>query len=483
MNSMKYDVVVIGGGVIGCAVARELSRYQVKACVVEREEDVCSGTSKANSAIVHGGFDAEPGSLKAKFNILGSQMMEELSKELDFDYKRNGSLVLCFAEEDKPALEALYEKGVKNGVKGMSIISGDEVRKREPNIEDTVVAALDVPSGGIVCPFGLTIALAENACDNGVEFQFLTEVETIEKEAEGYVLKTSKGEIHTACVVNAAGVYSDQIHNFVSEKKLHITARKGDYCLLDKEAGSLVSHTIFQLPTKMGKGVLVSPTVHGNLLTGPTATDIENKEQTATAAEELDSLMSRASLSVKGIPFRQVITSFAGLRAHEDGDDFVIGEISDAPGFFDAAGIESPGLSSAPAIGQWLAEKVAEKLNAKQKEDWNGTRKGIVRPELLSKEERAELIRKNPAYGTIICRCESVSEGEIVDAITRTLGAKSLDGIKRRVRQGMGRCQAGFCTPRTMEILSRELGIRMEEVCKNAPGSEMLPVRNKGERS
>lgn len=474
MNSMKYDVVVIGGGVIGCAVARELSRYQVKACVVEREEDVCSGTSKANSAIVHGGFDAEPGSLKAKFNILGSQMMEELSKELDFDYKRNGSLVLCFAEEDKPALEALYEKGVKNGVKGMSIISGDEVRKREPNIEDTVVAALDVPSGGIVCPFGLTIALAENACDNGVEFQFLTEVETIEKEAEGYVLKTSKGEIHTACVVNAAGVYSDQIHNFVSEKKLHITARKGDYCLLDKEAGSLVSHTIFQLPTKMGKGVLVSPTVHGNLLTGPTATDIENKEQTATAAEELDSLMSRASLSVKGIPFRQVITSFAGLRAHEDGDDFVIGEISDAPGFFDAAGIESPGLSSAPAIGQWLAEKVAEKLNAKQKEDWNGTRKGIVRPELLSKEERAELIRKNPAYGTIICRCESVSEGEIVDAITRTLGAKSLDGIKRRVRQGMGRCQAGFCTPRTMEILSRELGIRMEEVCKNAPGSEML---------
>lgn len=474
MNSMKYDVVVIGGGVIGCAVARELSRYQVKACVVEREEDVCSGTSKANSAIVHGGFDAEPGSLKAKFNILGSQMMEELSKELDFDYKRNGSMVLCFAEEDKPALEALYEKGVKNGVKGMSIISGDEVRKREPNIEDTVVAALDVPSGGIVCPFGLTIALAENACDNGVEFQFLTEVETIEKEAEGYVLKTSKGEIHTACVVNAAGVYSDQIHNFVSEKKLHITARKGDYCLLDKEAGSLVSHTIFQLPTKMGKGVLVSPTVHGNLLTGPTATDIENKEQTATVAEELDSLMSRASLSVKGIPFRQVITSFAGLRAHEDGDDFVIGEISDAPGFFDAAGIESPGLSSAPAIGQWLAEKVAEKLNAKKKEDWNGTRKGIVRPELLSKEERAELIRKNPAYGTIICRCESVSEGEIVDAITRTLGAKSLDGIKRRVRQGMGRCQAGFCTPRTMEILSRELGIRMEEVCKNAPGSEML---------
>lgn len=474
MNSMKYDVVVIGGGVIGCAVARELSRYQLKTCVVEREEDVCSGTSKANSAIVHGGFDAEPGSLKAKFNIQGSRMMEELSEELDFDYKRNGSLVLCFAEEDKPALQALYEKGMQNGVEGMSVISGDEARKMEPNIEDTVVAALNVPSGGIVCPFGLTIALAENACNNGVEFCFLTEVEHIEKTAEGYRIKTNQGDIEAACVVNAAGVYADTIHNEVSEKKLHITARKGDYCLLDKEAGNLVSHTIFQLPTRMGKGVLVSPTVHGNLLTGPTATDIDDKEQTATAAEELESLMSRAVLSVKGIPFRQVITSFAGLRAHEDGDDFVIGEAEDAPGFFDAAGIESPGLSSAPAIGRWLAEKVAEKLHAAKKEDWNGRRKGIVRPELLSKEERAELIRRNPSYGTIICRCENVSEGEIVDAINRTLGAKSLDGIKRRVRQGMGRCQAGFCTPRTMEILSRELGISMEEVCKNAPGSEML---------
>lgn len=223
---MKYDVVVIGGGVIGCAVARELSRYQLKTCVVEREEDVCSGTSKANSAIVHGGFDAEPGTLKAKFNILGSRMMEDLSKELDFDYKRNGSLVLCFAEEDKPALQALYEKGVQNGVEGMSIISGDEVRKMEPNIEDTVVAALNVPSGGIVCPFGLTIALAENACDNGIEFRFLTEVENIEKTAGGYLVKTNQGEIETACVVNAAGVYADTIHNYVSREEASYHSKK-----------------------------------------------------------------------------------------------------------------------------------------------------------------------------------------------------------------------------------------------------------------
>lgn len=474
MSGMNYDVVVIGGGVIGCAVARELSRFQLKTCVLERDEDVCSGTSKANSAIVHGGFDAEPGSLKARFNVEGNRMMGQLAEELDFDFKRNGSLVLCFAEEDRPALQKLYDKGIANGVEGMSIISGDEVRSLEPNVEDTVVAALQVPSGGIVCPFGLTIALAENACENGVEFRFFTEVQNIGKTEDGYVLETSKGQITAKYVVNAAGVYADKFHNMVSEKKLHITARKGDYCLLDKEAGGIVTRTIFQLPTKMGKGVLVTPTVHGNLLTGPTAADVEDKEKTATTAEDLDSLMGRASLSVKDIPFRQVITSFAGLRAHEDGDDFIIGEAEDAEGFFDAAGIESPGLSSAPAIGVYLAELIAEKAGAGKKAGWNGKRKGIVRPELLSKEERAELIRQNPSYGTIICRCEGVSEGEIVDAITRTLGAKSLDGVKRRVRQGMGRCQAGFCTPRTMEILSRELGIPMEEICKNAPGSEML---------
>lgn len=260
----------------------------------------------------------------------------------------------------------------------------------------------------------------------------------------------------------------------VSSSKIHITPRKGDYCLLDKEAGGHVSHTIFQLPGKLGKGVLVTPTVHGNLLTGPTAVDIEDKEGNATTAEELAFVTEKSSIGVKNVPFRQVITSFSGLRAHEDGDDFIIGEAEDAPGFFDAAGIESPGLTSAPAIGVYLAELVAGKAGAAQKKDWKRERRGIVRPEKMSVEERAELIRQRPEYGTIICRCEGVSEGEIIDSIRRTLGAVSLDGVKRRVRQGMGRCQAGFCTPRTMEILSRELGITMEEVCKNAPGSNML---------
>lgn len=472
MNGFDYDVTIIGGGVTGSAIARELSRYDLRVCLVEKEEDVCSGTSKANSAIVHAGYDAATGSLKAKLNVEGNRIMGELSEELDFDFKRNGSMVLCFSEEDLPALKELCERGVANGVPDICIISGDEARKMEPNLSDEVVAAIYAPTGGIVCPFGLTIALAENACDNGVEFKFLTEVEKIETAEGGYRLITDKEEIKTRYVVNAAGVYADVFHNMVCEDKIHIVPRKGDYCLLDKEAGNFVSRTIFQLPGKYGKGILVTPTVHGNLLVGPTAADIEDKEGTATTAAELAEAMSKASKSVKNIPFRLTITSFSGLRAHEDGDDFILKESAD--GFFDAAGIESPGLSCAPAIGKYIADMVAEKAGAAEKKEFKAGRKGIVRPELLSKEEREALIRENPAYGVIVCRCEGVSEGEIVDAVTRTLGAVSLDGIKRRVRAGMGRCQAGFCTPRTMEILSRERNLSMEEICKNGPGSEML---------
>lgn len=474
MTEKIYDVIIIGGGVVGAAVARELSRYELSVCLLEKEEDVCSGTSKANSAIVHAGFDALPGTLKAKFNVLGNAMMDGLSRDLSFEFRRNGSLVLCFADEDMPKLGELYRRGLQNGVTGLQILTGDDVRKMEPNITDEVVAALWAPTGGIVCPFGLTIALAENACDNGVEFHFNTRVQQIHPCGEGYRIETD-GETYTAkMVVNAAGVYSDEIHNMVSTKKLHITPRKGDYCLLDKEAGGHVASTVFQLPGKYGKGILVSPTVHGNLLIGPTATDVDDKENTATTAAELADVTAKSAVSVKNIPYRLTITSFSGVRAHEDGDDFVIGEVSDAPGFFDAAGIESPGLSSAPAIGVYLAEQIAAKAGAAKKKDFYPKRRGFVKLSEKSPEERAALIRENPLYGVIVCRCMNVSEGEIVDAIRRTLGARSLDGIKRRVHQGMGRCQAGFCTPKTMEILSRETGIPMEKICKNRDGSEML---------
>lgn len=474
MKRENYDVVIIGGGVIGCSIARELSRYDLQVCLIEKEEDVCSGTSKANSAIVHAGHDAEPGSLKARFNVEGNRMMAELSKELDFDYKQNGTLVLCFTEEDRPVLEELYQKGKTNGVPDLQIITGEQVRELEPHASADVAAALYAPTGGIVCPFGLTIAMAENACDNGVEFQFLTEVEKIEKTTAGYCMKTSDGTVSATYIVNAAGIYSDVFHNMVSEKKIHIAPRRGEYCLLDKEAGNHVSHTIFQLPGKLGKGILVTPTVHGNLLLGPTAGNIEDKEATETTGEGLLEVLSKSGVSIKDIPTRLTITSFSGLRAHEDGDDFVIGEAEDAAGFFDAAGIESPGFSAAPAIGKYVAGLVAQKAGAGEKTAFHPVRTGIVKAASLSIEERAELIKQNPAYGSIVCRCEEVSEGEIMDAVNRTLGAVSLDGLKRRVRQGMGRCQAGFCTPRAMEILAQARNIKMEEVTKNNPASLMI---------
>ena len=474
-----YDVVIIGAGVSGAAVAREVSRYTANVLVLERCEDVCCGTSKANSAIVHAGYDAHTGSLMARLNVRGSQMMEELSKELDFPYRRNGSMVLCMAEEDRPHLQTLLERGVANGVEGLRIIEREEILRREPNVSPDVVAALDVPTGAIVCPFGLNIAMAENAAVNGVTFQFNTTVTGFTAGAEGWTVHTDKGDVTARCVVNAAGVYADQLHNMVSAKKLHITPRRGDYYLLDKAAGEVAHATLFQLPGKFGKGVLVSPTVHGNTIVGPTAIDIEDKDSTATTREGLDQVAQKAAISVPGIPLRQTITSFAGLRAHEDGGEFIIGEVSDAPGFFDCAGIESPGLSSSPAIGEMVAGLLKEKLGLSPRPDFVAKRKGIVNPQNLSFEERQALIRENPAYGRVICRCETVTEGEIVDAITRPLGARSLDGVKRRTRAGMGRCQGGFCGPRVMEIIARETGMDLSEITKCGGNSRMVVGKTK----
>ena len=471
------DVIIIGGGAVGCAVARELSAWDLDVLLLEKEEDVCSGTSKANSAIVHAGFDAKEGSLKARFNVEGSRRMPLLAKELDFAYRKNGALVLCFSEEERDKVQELYDRGISNGLSpdDLEILSGEEVRRLEPALTDEVVCALHARSGAIVCPFEMTTAFAENAAKNGVSFRFLSEVTGITAKEGGYKIETADGEVIQArYVVNAAGVYSDRIHNMVSRDHRSITPRGGDYLLMDKEVGNTVSHTIFQLPGKLGKGILVTPTVHGNLLAGPTATDTDDREDTATTAEELAEVQKRASMSVKNMPYKQVITSFSGLRAHEAGGDFVVGECPDAPGFYDALGIESPGLSAAPAIGLYLAEEIARAAGASRKEHFDGTRQGIPHVALLSDPEREALIQKDPAYGQIVCRCETVTEGEIREAIRRTPGARSMDGVKRRVRAGMGRCQGGFCTPRVMEILSEELGIPMEQVCKNRPGSELL---------
>ena len=361
----------------------------------------------------------------------------------------------------------------------LRILNREELKKMEPNISDQAYAAFYAPTAGIVCPFGMNIAMAENANANGVEFKFDTEVTDIKPIDKGWEVHTDHGVFQTRYVVNAAGVYADRFHNMVSEEKIHITPRRGDYCLLDKSAGNHVSKTIFALPGKYGKGILVAPTVHGNLLLGPTAIDIDDKEGTNTTREGLDQVIAKAEMNVKNIPLRQVITSFAGLRAHEDGNEFLIGEVEDAKGFIDCAGIESPGLTSAPAIGEMIAQILKEKMNLEEKEDFIATRKGILDPNTLSKEERIALIREKPEYGNIICRCEMVTEGEIMDAINRPLGAKSLDGVKRRTRAGMGRCQAGFCSPRTMEILARERHVSMFDITKSGGDSRIVTDHNK----
>ena len=475
-----YDVIIVGAGVSGAASARELSRCAARVCVLEKEEDVCCGTSKANSAIVHAGYDAAPGSLMAKLNVRGNALMGDLAKDLDIPFRRIGSLVVCLSEEDMPGLQALYDRGQANGVPDLRIIYHDELLQMEPNLSEETYAALYAPTAGIVCPFGLNIALAENAAMNGVEFHFDTEVQSLERrQGGGWILHTSQGSYETRLVVNAAGVYADSLHNMISSGKIHITPRRGDYCLLDKTTGSHVNHTIFPLPGKYGKGILVSPTIHGNLLLGPTAIDAADPEATNTTADGLAQVLENAGRYVKEIPYKNVITSFAGLRAHEDGHEFIIGEVPGAENFIDCAGIESPGLTSSPAIGEMVAEIVRAKLELSEKEHFISRRKGIMNPTQLPDGERQEWIRRHPAYGHIVCRCEHISEGEILDAIHRPLGARSLDGVKRRVRAGMGRCQGGFCSPRVMELLSRELDIPLEQITKRGGASTLLCGQNK----
>lgn len=471
---MDYDAVVIGGGVIGSATIRYLSLYNMKTLLVEKEEDISSGTTKANSGIVHAGYDPEPGTLKAKLNVKGAKMIKEESGKLHFDYKVNGAMVVSFSPNDDYKIDELFERGIKNGVEDMEIISGDEARRLEPNLSENITKCLYLKSSAIVCPFSLTQALSENAYENGAEFKFNTKVETIERIEDGYRIKTDNGLIITSnAVINAAGVYGDTINNMVSEKKLHITPRRGSYMLFDNETQGMFNSTIFQLPSSKGKGVLVTPTVHGNLMIGPNSVDIPDKDDTSTTAFDLDYISKEALRTSPSIPFRKVITSFSGLRAHEDSGDFIVGEVEDAPGFFNATGIESPGLSSSLSIGEMVARMVADRLGIEKKGNPVLERKAAPRPKEMSIDERNELIKSNPSYGRIVCRCEEISEGEIIDAITRPLGARSLDGVKRRVRAGMGRCQGGFCSPKVMELIEKYASIPFDEITKNSKGSNI----------
>lgn len=474
------DVLIIGTGIMGAATAYELAKYALKVKVLDKEHDVSNGTSKANSGIVHAGYDAKEGTLMAKYNVLGNSMYEELCREIDAPFKRTGSLVLAFSEEDREHLNLLYERGVKNGVPNLRIIEADEVFAMEPNVSKEVVAALYAPTAGVTGPWEVTIKLLENAAINGVEVETDSKVEKIEKLENGYkvILKDGK-EYETRVVVNAAGVYADEINNMVSSKKIKITPRAGEYYLLDKVQGKLVNNVIFQCPTKVGKGILVAPTVHGNIIVGPTATLSENKEYVGNTLAGLDAVRAAAVKSVKDINFRDNIKNFSGLRAESDQPDFIIGEVEDSPYFFNIAGTKSPGLTSAPAIGLDVAKMIVKKLGAVPKKVEHKKNRPQIHFMELSNEEKAEVIKKDPRYGRIICRCESITEGEIVDVIHRMVGAKTVDGVKKRCRPGMGRCQGGFCGPRVQEILARELNKNLDEIVQDKLGAYILTGETK----
>lgn len=475
------DVVIIGGGITGCSIARELSRYDIKITLVEKEEDVACGTSKGNSAVVHAGFDASPGTWKAKLNVAGNKLYPALCEELDVPFVLNGSLVVAVSEEEERVLEELLEKGRLNGVNNLRIIGKDELQAMEPNLSSKARAALDAPTGGLVCPYEFTIALAENANQNGVKFWLNAMVTDIEKlEDSGFLVKTSRGSLRAKYVINAAGLFADELSKIAGAEEYTITPRKGEYLVFDKQFSGLVKKTIFPTPSKISKGILVCPTVDGNIFIGPNSNNIQDKLDTSVKAPGIKEIIEGGKKLVPNLPFKNVITSFAGLRAVSNTNDFIIEASKQVKGFVNVGGIQSPGLTSAPAIAQMVKGILQDEgLILKEKPTFNPHRPMKKRFRELNNEEREQLIKQNPAYGHIICRCETVTEAEIIDAIRRPVGARSIDAVKRRTRAGMGRCQGGFCSPRVLEILARELGADQLDITKKGPGSNLLLGRIK----
>lgn len=472
-----FDVAIIGAGVIGCATAYKLSKYDLKVCVVEKENDVAMGATRANSAIIHAGYDPEPDTLMARLNVDGCEQAKVLCEKLSVPYKNIGSMVLAFSEEEVKTVKELYERGVKNGVPGIEIIDAEEVLRREPDVSDKVLCALWAPSAGVINPWEYAVAFAETAATNGTEYIFDFNVKDIEKKEDHYVITADDRTVEAKYIVNAAGVYSDAIHNMVAEPSFKIIPSKGQYYLMDKAEGAKANCTLFQCPSSVGKGVLVSPTVHGNLIVGPDATNSDNRDKVNTSGTQLDFVRNTAAKSVPNINYRNAIRNFAGMRANSDKDDFVIGVA--ASGFIDLAGIKSPGLSAAPAIADEAVKLLnSEGLSLTEKDSYVTERKHIIFKE-LSNEEKARVIKENPLYGRIICRCETITEGEIVNAIHSPIPAHTVDGIKRRCNAGMGRCQGGFCGPKVLEIIARELNIDPLEVLKDKNGSNILKSATK----
>lgn len=468
-----YDIAIIGAGITGAMAARALARYRLKICILEKEGDVAMGATRANSAIVHAGFDAKEGSEKARFNVEGSRMMEAVCRDLGVPYRRNGSLVLGFDDEDRAALEALLARGQKNGVEDLRIIEKDELRAIEPHISEAADCALYAPTGAITCPYQLCVAAVGNAMDNGAELLTDFAVSAIEKTADGFRISAGGRAVEARYVINAAGCFADAVARLAGDSFFSIHPRRGEYLLLDKTAGSLTSATVFKAPGKMGKGILVSPTVDGNLLLGPTAEDLENKDDTRVTAAGLDRVRREAAGMVENIPFGKTITAFSGLRAVGSTGDFILafGE----SGVLHAAGIESPGLTAAPAVAEHLVSLLRERgLDMEENPAYNPHRPSAHAFRDMTAAEKNAVIAKDPAYGKIVCRCESVTEGEILAALRQNPKARDLDGVKRRTRAQMGRCQGGFCMPRILELIAAEQGIRPERVTKCGGASYLL---------
>jgi len=479
-----HDIVIIGAGVAGTFIARELAGYKLNILLLDKDNDVGNETTSANSAVIHAGYDASNGTLKGKFNAPGNAMYDRVCEELDVPFNRCGSIVLGFNVKDRITIEGLYENGLKNNVPQMRIIEREEILQMEPNINPKVDCALYAPTAGIISPWELSIALAENAVDNGVQLNMETMVKDINKKDYGYKVITDKGEFDTKYVINCAGVHADVINNMVTEPYFEIHPRRGNYFVFDKEVRNKINHVIFQCPTEKGKGILVTPTVYGNVMIGPDSEFVEDKECTATDKERLEFVREASRLTTSSIPFNKVIRTFAGLRANGSSDDFIIEEAKGAKGFINVAAFESPGLSSIPAAADYVVELIKEIAgDLTKKENFNPKRRKVIRFNELSGEEKNRLIRENPAYGKVICRCEVITEAEIIDAIYRNAGARSVKAVKKRCRPGAGRCQGSFCGPRVLEILARELGIDNVNVPYDSTRSYILTGSTKSSQN
>ena len=471
---MLHNILIIGAGIIGCSVAQALSRYQTHIQILEKGADVAIGASKANSGIVHAGFDAKPNSQKAKYNVAGALCYPDWCEALGVPYQQIGALVLAFSQEERASINTLYQQGLANGVTGLSIIETEEILALEPNVNPSVLCALHAKTSAITSPYELTCALADHATCNGAQFIFNTTVTHIQRCKKGFVVHTNTGCYPCDIVVNCAGVHSDIFHNQLCEHKIHIQPRKGEYYLLDRQMPALFSHTLFQVPTKMGKGVLISPTVHGNTLLGPSATNVADGDDVSTTDDALCLVKEKAKKTWPAESLRTAITTFAGMRAHSSLHDFTVGAVEGTPNAYETVGIESPGLSSAPAIAKALSEQIALEQGLCKKENFLPPQKMPLPFHAMSLSQRQEAIANNSDYGAIVCRCEQVTEAEIRASIRRPVGAKTLDAVKRRTRAGMGRCQGGFCSPRVLAILAEELHVKPTAITKGAGESYVL---------